>query len=147
MVFGLCKCVVDSKVFLVKKLLLVSQRIALQNLHKHPLYLEGKKLHFSFIVQRRQIVEWGCNMLHEPPIHMGYVQRINGADPKLHSELVAYKKAKGLLKDKKFVLINIRLNKKGEIRLSKPCVCCHEILSSLGCVLFYYSTEEGYQKI
>jgi hypothetical protein len=131
----------------MKKILVEAHRVALKNLHKHPLYLEGRKLHFSFVVQKNQIIDWGCNMLHEPPIHMGYSQRINGAKARLHSEIVAYKKAKGLLSDKKFHLINIRLNKQAQIRLSKPCICCHEILSSLGCNDFYYSMEEGFGRI
>lgn len=131
----------------MRKLFEQAKRIALQNLHKHPLYEEGRKLHFSFVVQRRQILEWGCNMLHEPPIHMGYIQRINGAEPKLHSELVAYRRAKGIMKNRTFRLINIRLNRQGEIRLSKPCVCCYEILKTLGCSEFCYSTENGFDKV
>jgi hypothetical protein len=86
-------------------------------------------------------------MLHEPPIHMGYVQRINGAEPKLHSELVAYRRAKGIMTIHDFHIINLRLNRQGKTRLSKPCVCCYEILKTAGCKSFFYSTEDGFGKV
>lgn len=116
-------------------------RIAHINLIKHPLYLISSKLHFSFIIQDNAIIEWGCNMWHTPPIHMGYKKRINGGAPKFHSEIVAYKKARGILTKSHFEMINIRLNKQYNTLLSKPCVVCYDILSKLGCMCFYYTIE------
>ena len=100
-------------------------------------------LHYAFVIQNNSIVEWSTNKVGEPPIHMGYHRRI-GAIPKLHAEILAYRKAKGLLNKQTFEIINVRLNKKGELRLSKPCICCQEILSDLGCKRFWYSWEDGF---
>ena len=100
-------------------------------------------LHYSFVIQSNTIIEWSTNKVGEPPVHMGYHSRI-GAIPKLHSEILVFRKAKGLLGKKSFEIVNIRLNKQGELRLSKPCICCLEILSDLGCKRFYYSYGDGF---
>lgn len=131
-----------------KKLISACESIAAANINKHPLYYDsGRKLHFSFIIAEGTIVEWGCNMAHTPPVHMGYSQRIGGNEPKLHSELVAYNKAKGLLKNE-FDIINIRFNRAGQLRISMPCSVCYSILKGLGCKDFFFSNEDGkYGKI
>jgi hypothetical protein len=125
-----------------KSLLTQCLSIAREYIPKHPQY--NCFLHYSFIIQDNTIVEWSTNRVGVPPIHMGYHTRI-GAIPKLHAEILAYRKAKGLLRDK-FEIVNIRLNKDGELRSSKPCLCCQNILSDLGCIKFYYSYEGGFLK-
>jgi tRNA(Arg) A34 adenosine deaminase TadA len=126
-----------------KKLITIAEDIAIKNIHKHPLFYEqGRKLHFSFIVADGCIIEWGCNMAHTPPVHMGYAKRINNNEPKLHSELVAYKKAKGLLRSN-FEIINVRFNRAGKLRISMPCSVCYSILKGLGCKTFYFSNADG----
>jgi hypothetical protein len=40
-------------------------------------------------------------------------------------------------------MINVRLNKKGELRMSKPCKACSEVIDSLG-LKVTYSIEGGY---
>jgi len=68
--------------------------------------------------------------------------------PKIHSEIAAYRKAKGILtKNEPFEIVNIRLNKNKELRLSKPCICCFEIMKELGCSKFYFSSNAGFLKI
>lgn len=99
-------------------------------------------LHYTFIVQNNRIVEWGTNTSQEPKKHFGYHSRV--ACPKMHAEIEAYKKAKGLLGKKPFEAINIRLTRSGECRMSKPCKCCHSILRELGCSKFWYSSEIGF---
>jgi len=99
---------------------------------KHPQFDCYK--HYSYIIQNNSIIEWGVNRAGPPP---------NCYKPhqKIHSEYVAYCKARGLLnKQKSFDLINIRLNKLGEFRLSKPCSCCFNFLQSMGCRNVYFST-------
>lgn len=118
-------------------------KIAKSKLHKHP---EAHcYAHYSFIVQNNKIVEWATNCAHIPPKHYGY-HRNNDMTfiPKFHSEVFSYKKAKGLLEDDCFEIINIRLTRNGEVKLSKPCNCCLKLLRSLGCKKFYYSSEYGF---
>src|SRR5690348_8110623 len=118
--------------------------IVFRNRHKHP---ERRFLHFTFIIQRNRIVEWGRNHTGIPAKHMGYQHRIKDKNfkPKIHSEWDAYKKARGLLvKNTPFEIVNVRLNRKGQIRLSKPCECCYYLMKEMGCRAFHYSSEVGF---
>lgn len=105
-------------------------------------HTEESFLHWSFVVQRNKILDYGTNCKLIPPIHLGYHRWGRATPPKTHSEVRAYHKAKGLLDDKKeFQLINVRLTKSGEIRNSQPCECCYNLLKELGCCKFYFSTS------
>ena len=100
--------------------------------------------HFSFIIQRNKIVEWGKSLAQANPLTMfGYSTRSG-----VHSETNAYTKAKGIL-DKyiPFNVVNIRLTKSGDLRLSKPCACCYSFLENFGCTSVWFSTEVGFAKI
>lgn len=132
-----------------KSLLIQATKLSITNIAKHPMYELKTWLHFSFIVNSNKILEWGTNRNGEPAIHFGYHNRIEGNEAKIHSELDAYRKAKGSLTTRKldeFDIINVRLNRRGEFRLSKPCVCCYSIMRTLGCNSFYYSSEIGWMK-
>ena len=127
-----------------KSLLDKAYKIALSKLDSHPEYLNF--LHYSFIIQRNQIVEWATNIRLEPPRHYGYHRQDDKAfRPKYHSEVFAYKKARGLLKDASFELINIRFSRTRALRMSRPCKACFNLMTILGCVKFYYSTNGNFQ--
>lgn len=106
----------------------------------------GRKYHYSFIIADNSILEYSPNTNHVVPKHFGYEARIGGNEAFCHSEIAAYQKAKGLLLGRKFEIVNIRLNKSGEIRLSKPCSVCFTVLRGLGCKKFYFSSEIGFLK-
>lgn len=127
-----------------KALLEQAKQIAYKNLDNHPEYKHYA--HFTFVVQNNQIVEWATNNAHTPPKHFGYGARIKGAKPKTHSEIMAYKRARRIIGNQSFQIINVRLNRSYEMRLSKPCVCCHNIMKAMGCTKFYYSSEVGFLK-
>ncbi len=119
-------------------------KIAKKKLKDHPEFLHFP--HYSFIIQGNKLVEWATNNRGVPPIHYGYNQKTLDKTfvPKLHSEVWAYKRARGLLTKAPFEIINIRLNRYGEIRLSKPCKCCYGLLTALGCKRFYFSSANGF---
>ena len=48
--------------------------------------------------------------------------------------------------DSSLSIVIIRLNKRGEIRNSKPCAKCSKILDSLGINKVYWSTDDGFNK-
>ena len=99
--------------------------------------------HFSFIIQRNKLIEWGTNVSRVPPlIHFGYSNTSGW-----HSEVNAYRKAKGIIGEGYFEVINIRLNKLGDLRISKPCKCCHAFLKELGCKDVWFSTDAGFAKL
>lgn len=119
-------------------------KFAKKKLSKHS---QGCYAHYSFIVQNNEIIGYGVNQDGEPLIHWGYKRMKDDPSytPKIHAEIHAYRKNKSLIdKTKNFEIINIRLNKQGELRLSKPCTCCAKLLSELGCKKFYYSSEKGF---
>ena len=95
--------------------------------------------HFSYIVIDNKIIESGSNRFQDIPIHWGYDTNFQG----LHSEMCAYVKAKGLIKNKPFELVNIRLNRSLHMRMSKPCNRCTHMMKSLGCVGVWFSTDDG----
>ena len=106
--------------------------------------LDNQFRHFSFIIQRNKIIEWGTNISKANPLTLfGYSNRSG-----IHSETNAYAKAKGILdKFVSFEAVNIRLNKSGELKLSKPCPCCYSFLESFGCHAVWFSTEAGFAKL
>lgn len=117
--------------------------------------------HFSFIVQKNQILGYGVNRStgSNPTFdnnkipkydNFGFLNSnsisrtlITGYKPyqKLHSESVAYFKIRGLLNHRfKFEVVNIRLNKNSELKISRPCECCIRFLYGLGCSTVWFST-------
>lgn len=106
---------------------------------KHPQYECYK--HFTFIISDNQLVEWGMNR-SGPPKH-GYQPH-----QKIHSENMAWNKARGIMDRKKtFEILNIRLNKRGDLKISKPCNCCVSFLRNLGCNRAWFSTDAGFAKL
>jgi hypothetical protein len=121
-------------------------RIAREKLPRHPEFDHWP--HFTFVVQDNKIIEWGYNHDEVPPIHFGYHQRLDWNMPKTHSELAAWRSAKGLIKPNRgFETINIRLTRKGELKDSKPCSCCFSFLKTMGCSACHFSTNLGFARI
>lgn len=119
--------------------LITCYKIAKNHVRNHPEWDCYK--HYSFVFQNNQLIEWGCNR-RGPPL-IGYPSY-----GKIHSECDAYNKAKGLLiRNRPFEVLNIRLNKSGQLKMSKPCNCCYNFLFNAGCRRIWYSTELGFDKI
>ena len=99
--------------------------------------------HYSFVIAENEIVEWGRNRTFQiPPKHWGYNEHQG-----IHSELSAYLKAAGLLKDRDFGVVNVRLSKGLRLMNSCPCDNCKRMLESLGAKWVVYSTPEGFKKV
>jgi len=101
----------------------------------------GSYHHFSFVVQANKIIEWGTNK-------KGTVWEVHGFNNrrhKIHSEVDAARKAKGLLdKNKPFEMVNIRLSRASIPRKAAPCKCCTSFLSVVGCKKVHYTTDSGW---
>lgn len=129
-----------------KSILQSAYRIAKEKLSTHPEYENFP--HYSFIVQKNKIIEWATNANWEPPVHWGYNRKNEfGFVSKYHAEIFSWKKAKGLIGNNPFEIINIRLNKKGVLRLSKPCSACYYLMKELNCHKFYYSSDLGFLEL
>ena len=100
--------------------------------------LNRQKKHASLIIYKRKIIAIGQNIFktHPDTIRLGY------KFGEMHSELDAFRKVPKKFRNKKLILINVRFNRFGEFRNSKPCpVCsrwCSEIFHKI-----YYTTNDG----
>ena len=122
-----------------RKLLKVCLDIALRNNTpiKHPQWSDYH--HFSFIIQRNKLVEWGTNRFSDPLTFLGYFPY-----SQMHSEIDAYFKARGIMaRDLTFEVVNVRLTKTHLVRGSSPCKCCFAFLKNMGCKKVWFTTEVG----
>ncbi len=99
--------------------------------------------HYSYVVVGNEVIEGGRNLTRNtPPVHWGY-KDYQG----IHSELSAYMKASGLLRDRDFGVVNVRLSGSLKLMNSAPCPNCQRMLRSLGGKWVVYSTPEGFKKV
>lgn len=122
-----------------KRILKKCLQIARSNLTKH----NEPYRHFTFIVIKNIIIEWGTNRRGEPLTFLGYDKHT-----KIHSEVDAYFKGKGLMGKEPFEAINIRLAKNGELKNSRPCRCCTQFLKGFKCKRIWFTTHlDGFARI
>jgi hypothetical protein len=112
--------------------------------YAYPLCLEipRQKKHVSLIVYKGRVISVGRNMFKTHP----RAKQIGYPFEEMHSELDAYRKVPKQLRGCKFDLINVRYNKFGTMRMSRPCeLCmpwCREVFDRI-----YYTTDEGIAKL
>lgn len=134
-----------------KKQLRECLRIATEYHPRHPLF--NTFSHYSFIFQNNSLLGWGINVNAVPPVHFGYGKRLKNFNyedflPKIHAELNAFNKVKGILDQRKdWTCLNIRLNKLREMKISAPCCTCSAWMRELGCKTVFFSTDAGFAKI
>ena len=124
-------------------------RISRNKICVHPEYNTYGFLHFSFFIQDNKIIELGMNRTEfsfykDKLQFFGYP---NGSNR--HAELDCYFKSKGhpdFDLDFPFECVNIRLNRKGQLRNSAPCSVCAENLFTFGATHVYFTTENGFEK-
>jgi hypothetical protein len=138
--FNLAKFVFKERNAMKKKLVDKILSTCLKKLSKHP---ELKNFpHYSFVIKDGVLVSWATNSKKEPPRHYGYHRNWDkGFRPKWHSELAAYRKSPV---KPPFQIVNVRMNKQGDLRISKPCAACTKMMTALGCSKFYYSFPGGF---
>jgi len=121
-----------------RKLLYECVERAYEYLTKHPQYNCYK--HYSFIIQNNKIVGFGMNRVGTPlTIYKDHC--------KIHSETDAYFQVKGIMDKAEFDVVNIRMDKQGSLKNSKPCLCCYNFLKNCGCRNIWFSNEIGFLKL
>jgi len=121
------------------KILMKCMAVARKNNNpvNHPEY--GNYIHYSFIIQKNRIVDWGTNRRASALTNLDYLPY-----QKMHSEVDAYFRAKGIMiKNEPFEMVNIRLTKTFRIRHSNPCRCCYGFLKNLNCKRVWFTTDLG----
>ena len=117
-------------------------RIAIDEFDKHT---ADTFTHWSFVVQGRKILDWGCNKLNDP---VG-LQRFGYKDKRhsLHAEAVALRKAYGLLDRRMpWTMVNIRLGAQKELRMAAPCSVCQSFIAACGCNECYFTIDGTFAK-
>lgn len=133
-----------KRILMNKKLLGNILRDCKKDLINHPEYKNFA--HWTFLIRDNQIISEGKNHRGEPSKKYGYHNHIDkDYRPKFHSELYAIRKCKRGLED--ITLVNVRLNRLGEVKMAMPCKVCQNILRNLDIKKIYFTTEDGWSLI
>jgi hypothetical protein len=98
------------------------------------------RFHVSFVVQSNKVLGWGVNGGNYPWLPFTGLPD----HAREHSESAAYRKVKGILdKTKNFEIVNVRLGRQLQPKISKPCPCCYTFLRELGCQRVWFTTSSG----
>lgn len=106
------------------------------------LQLKRQKKHVSLVIHKRQVISVGFNNFKTHPLAKEYGYRFD----EMHSELDAFRKTPKQLLNKKLTLVNVRFNKKGQLRMSKPCCTCETWCKEIFHAI-YYTTDIGVQQL
>ena len=90
---------------------------------------KGRCKHFTFIMRKKRIVSLGWNLgfcTHPKAKVIGY--KFNNVHSELHA-LINFDYPKDFFK--RCIIVNVRLNIFGQIRMSRPCELCQTMLRSL----------------
>lgn len=104
--------------------------------------------HFSFIYSNTKQLAYATNTVSTPPLHLGYA-RLLDRPAMIHSELAAYRKFTQhpqYRRNQTVSMINFRLNKSGEIKLSRPCVACIAFMRAMQIKKVIYSDDQSIRK-
>ena len=113
----------------------------------------GQSYHFTFAFHRNKLIAIGQNNSNRIDAKEVYfAKRFNLKKRQefafAHSETNAIGKLWSRYHiDSSIRLVNLRLNRYGELRDSKPCNECKIVLDALGIDEIYYSTNEGFIKL
>jgi len=106
---------------------------------------EGKSRHACICLDSRgRIVSYATNSRKTHPLQAEYARR-TGKPQKvsLHAEIAALIRARS---DVETVVV-ARINKRGELRCSKPCQICSLALQEASVSEVWFSTDAGFEKL
>jgi len=115
-------------------------------------YEERKRyrtFHFAFLWQRSKLLAIGQNVTDVPNAKaLKFARHFNVPHFKnfayLHAEVDAISKLWGrVYVDSSIKLVVLRINKHGQLQMSKPCKSCQTILDALGIDKVWFSNENG----
>jgi hypothetical protein len=111
---------------------------------------KNKFFHFAFGFKKSKLLAIGQNNPEKThPQALMLARRFNTdiEHPYLHAEtdLISRLWGKHYI-DGSLKIVVLRLNKRGELRCSKPCEKCSQILNSLGIYKIWWSEDNGFNK-
>lgn len=111
---------------------------------------KNKFFHFAFGYHKSKLLAIGQNnpeKTNAKAFRLANRFNVPNDHPYLHAETDLISRLWGKYYiDSSLSIVIIRLNKRGEIRNSKPCAKCSKILDSLGINKVYWSTDDGFNK-
>lgn len=117
---------------------------------KHERQTKNKFFHFAFGFKKNKLLAIGQNNPEKThPQALILAKRFNThiQHPYLHAETDLISRLWGKYYiDNSLKIVVIRLNKRGELRRSKPCEKCSKILKSLGIYKIWWSEDNGFNK-
>lgn len=115
-------------------------RLIYDRIVHHPHKNDLTALHGSVIAKGGSVITWAlnhpgrCGFSDHYAYHEGFTT---------HSELHAIKKVRKKIDLTGCSMFNLRIDRHGKIRISKPCSSCEVVLARYGFKKVFYSTEEG----
>jgi len=108
---------------------------------------ETRTFHTTFIIKKNKIQKIGINNNKTHPANLKYnYYSKNGADLRsmvgIHSELSAILKY-GREDCSDCIFVNIRIDRKGNTTISKPCRGCQDLLKQIGFKKLYFTNDLG----
>ena len=111
---------------------------------------KNKFFHFAFGFHRNRLIAIGQNnpeMITAKSYFMRQRFNVDSKYPYIHAEVDMLSKMWGKYHiDSRLRVVVIRLNKKGELRDSKPCSKCSSILDALNVTKVWWSTNDGFSE-
>lgn len=110
----------------------------------------NKFFHFAFGYKKNKLLAIGQNnpeKTHTQALIIAKRFNIDSNHPYLHAETDLISRLWGKYYiDENLKMVVVRLNKRGELRNSKPCEKCSKILDSLGVTKIWWSVHNGFNK-
>lgn len=117
---------------------------------KYARQTKNKFFHFAFGYKKNKLLAIGQNNPEKThPQALIFAKRFN-TDPEhpyLHAETDLISRLWGKYYiDNSLKIVVIRLNKRGELRCSRPCEKCSHVLNALGITKIWWSENNGFNK-
>lgn len=111
---------------------------------------KNKFFHFAFGYKKNKLLAIGQNnpeKTHTQALLLSQRFNIQNEYPYLHAETDLFSRLWGKFYiDNSLKMVIVRLNKHGQLRCSKPCEKCDQIIRSLGLTKVWWSTDDGFDK-
>jgi hypothetical protein len=111
---------------------------------------KNKFFHFAFGYKKNKLLAIGQNnpeKTHTQALILAQRFNIQNEYPYLHAETDLISRLWGKhYVDNNLKMVIVRLNKRGQLRCSKPCERCDQIIRSLGLNKVWWSTDNGFDK-
>lgn len=111
---------------------------------------KNKFFHFAFGFKKNKLLAIGQNnpeKTHTQALILSQRFNINNDHPYLHAEtdLISRLWGKHYI-DNSLKMVVVRLNKRGQLRCSKPCDKCEQIINALGITKLWWSIDNGFEE-